>query len=65
MSRSKKQHRAHNPITSQSQTRFFGRELSEKRMGDHSRSDMPMAEIRRHLTERRGKRLPEKSRKRR
>jgi hypothetical protein len=56
----KGKHRAHTPIVSQAETRFFGRELSEKEAGDGSRSDMSVAEIERHLEERRGKDLPEK-----
>ena len=58
-----KKHRAHTPIMSQSETRFFGRELSEKKRGDGSRSYMSVAEIKRHLGERRGKKLPEKVKK--
>jgi hypothetical protein len=53
-------HRKHTPIMSQAETRFFGRELSEKQKGDGSRSDMSVAEIKRHLEERKGKKLPER-----
>ena len=55
----KKSGKKHSPIKTKSQTRFFGRELSEKQKGDGSRSEMSMAEIKRHLEERKGKKLPE------
>lgn len=43
--------RKHTPITKAKQARFFGRELGEKRVGDHSRTNMSQAELRRHLLE--------------
>ena len=51
--------RAHTPIVSKKQRGFFGAELARKKKGQKGKTDMPVAELERHLTESKGKTLPE------
>jgi len=54
----KKKHRAHTPITSEAQQGFFGAELARKRAGKKTKTEMSEAELKRHLEESGGKKLP-------
>lgn len=54
-------HRKHTPITSKKQRGFFGAELARKRAGKRTRTEMPEAELVRHLKESKGKRLPKRA----
>lgn len=56
--------RKHTPITSKRQRRFFGAEYRRKKSGKRGRTKMSKATLRRHLKESKGKKLPEKVRKR-
>jgi hypothetical protein len=48
------------PAKSKSQQRFMGAELSRKRAGKETRTDMSEAELEKLATKPKGKRLPEK-----
>jgi len=48
----------HTPIVSVAQRGFFGAELSRKRKGKKGKTKMSKAELKRHLKESAGKRLP-------
>ena len=54
----KKSGRKHTPIVSEKQRGFFGAELARKRAGKKTRTEMPEAELVRHLEESKGKKLP-------
>ena len=56
----KKEGRKHTPIVSQKQRGLFGAELARKRDGEATHTEMPEAELVRHLKEVKGKRLPKK-----
>lgn len=57
-------HRKHTPIVSEKQRGFMGAELARKRAGKATKTMMSEAEMERHLTEAKGKKLPVKSKKR-
>lgn len=59
----KKGHRKHTEITSEKQRGFFGAEYSRKRKGLKGETDMPLAELKRHIKEAKGKNLPKTSKK--
>ena len=54
--------RKHTPITTEQQRKFFGAELGRLREGKATLTDMSEEELRRHLKEVSGKRLPERRR---
>jgi len=58
-------HRKHTPIVSEKQRGFFGAELARKRAGKKTKTDMPEAELVRHLKESKGKKLPSIAKKKR
>jgi len=58
----KKSGRKHTPIVSKKQQKFFGAEYGRKKAGKRGRTDMTKAELKRHLEESKGKKLPTKSR---
>jgi len=60
----KKSGRKHTPIVSKKQFGFFGAEYARKKKGMKGRTDMPLAELRRHIKEAKGKSLPRQSRRR-
>lgn len=51
-------HRKHTPIVSERQRRFFGAEYGRAKRGETRETEMPKAELRRHLVEVGGKKLP-------
>lgn len=51
-------HRKHTPIVSKRQRGFFGAEYSRKKRGLKGRTRMSKAELKRHLRESKGKKLP-------
>ena len=53
-----KSSRKHTPIVSKKQRGFFGAELARKRAGKETKTEMPEAELVRHLEESKGKKLP-------
>ena len=56
-------HRKHTPITSKAQRGLFGAELRRRRRGKKSRmKGITTAELRSHLKESKGKKLPQKVR---
>ncbi len=57
--------RKHTPIVSKKQRGFFGAEYGRKKSGKKGKTDMSLAELKRHLKEAKGKKLPKKSRKKR
>jgi len=57
----KKGHRKHTPIVSEKQRGFMGAEYRRKKKGLKSKTKMSKAELKRHLKEAKGKKLPEKS----
>ncbi len=56
--------RKHTPIVSKKQMGFFGAEYGRKKKGMKGRTDMPLAELKRHIKEAKGKNLPKQSRRR-
>jgi len=60
----RKSKRKHTKITSEKQRGFFGAEYARKKEGKRGYTDMTLAELKRHLEESRGKKLPKKSKKR-
>ena len=56
-------HKKHTPIKSKAQRGLFGAELKRKRAGKKGRTKMSKAELRRHLKESKGKKLPKRVRK--
>ncbi len=61
----KKGHRKHTPITSKAQRGFFGAEYARKKSGKKGKTDMSVEELKRHIKESKGKKLPKRSRKKR
>jgi len=59
----RKGHRKHTPIVSKKQRGFFGAEYARKKAGKKDRTKMSKAELKRHLKESKGKKLPKKKRK--
>ncbi len=58
-------HRKHTPITSKAQQGKFGAELARRRAGKKARMpSISTAKLRGHLRESRGKKLPQRTRKR-
>lgn len=53
-----KKHRKHTPIVTEAQRGFFGAELGRLREGEARVTEMPEAELKRHLKEAKGKKLP-------
>ena len=60
-----KKGRKHTPIVSKAQRGFFGAEYARKKAGKKGRTDMSLAELRRHIKEAKGKKLPKRIKKRR
>ena len=58
----KKRKKVHTPITTEQQRKFFGAELGRLRAGKATVTEMSKAELRRHLKEVSGKRLPKRKR---
>jgi len=56
----KKKHRKHTPIVTEQQRKFFGAELGRLRAGKATITGMSEEELRRHLKEAKGKRLPKR-----
>jgi hypothetical protein len=59
----KKSKRKHTPIVSKKQFGFFGSEYARKKAGKKGKTDMSLAELKRHIKEAKGKKLPKRSRK--
>ena len=59
----KKGHRKHTPIVSEKQRGFFGAEYGRKKKGLKGKTSMPLAELKRHIKEAKGKKLPLKKQK--
>jgi len=57
-----KKHRKHTPIVTEQQRKFFGAELGRLRAGKATVTGMSEEELRRHLREVKGKRLPKRRR---
>lgn len=55
--------RKHTPIVSERQRKFFGAEYARKKAGEKGRTKMSKAELKRHLKEAEGKKLPKKAKK--
>lgn len=56
-------HRKHTPIVSKKQRGLFGAELARRKKGKKGRmKGITVAELRRHLKESKGKKLPKKTR---
>ena len=55
-----KKGRKHTPIVSKKQRGFFGAELARKEAGKKTRTKMSQAELKKHLKESKGKKLPSK-----
>jgi len=53
----------HTPIVSKKQRGFFGAEYARKKAGKKGRTKMSKAELRRHLKESKGKKLPKRRKK--
>jgi len=64
MGRAVKAARAHTPIVSERQRRFFGAEYGRAKRGEARETGMSKAILREHLLEVSGKKLPETSRRR-
>lgn len=60
----KRGHRKHTPIVTEAQRGFMGAEYARKKKGKKGKTDMSLAELKRHIREVKGKKLPKKSRKR-
>ncbi len=59
-------HRKHTPIVSKKQRGLFGAELARKKAGKKGRmKGITTTELRKHLKESKGKKLPKKARKKR
>ena len=58
----RKKHRKHTPIITEQQRKFFGAELGRLRAGEPRVTAMPEEELRRHLKEVSGKKLPKRKR---
>lgn len=58
-----KKHRKHTPITSEAQRRLFGAELGRRKRGEPPQMEgITTEELREHLREVKGKKLPERVR---
>jgi len=57
----KKSGRKHTPITSKAQRGLFGAEYARGKKGKKKKTDMSQAELKRHLKESKGKKLPKKA----
>jgi len=57
-------HKKHTPIVSEKQRGFMGAEYARKKAGKKAKTKMSRAELKRHLVEAGGKKLPKKARKR-
>jgi len=55
--------RKHTPIKSKKQRGLFGAELKRKRAGKKGKTKMSKAELKRHLKESKGKKLPKRAKK--
>lgn len=55
--------RKHTPIISKKQRKFFGAELSRAQANKKRKTEMPIVELKKHLKETKGKKLPKKARK--
>lgn len=53
--------RKHTPIVSEAQRGFFGAELTRKKKGLKTKTGITLADLRSHLKESRGKKLPSKT----
>ncbi len=53
--------RKHTPIVSEKQRGFFGAELARKKAGKKTQTEITLADLRRHLQESKGKKLPKKA----
>lgn len=51
----------HTPVVSKKQRGFFGAEYARKKAGKKTRTKMTRAELKRHLRESKGKKLPARS----
>ena len=60
----KRSGRKHTEIVSEKQRGFFGAEYARKKKGKKGKTDMSLAELRRHIRESKGKNLPMKRKKR-
>ena len=58
----KHKRKVHTPIVTEQQRKFFGAELGRLRAGEPRVTAMPEEELRRHLKEVSGKRLPKRKR---
>jgi len=56
-------HRKHTPIVSKAQQGFFGAELARLRAGKATQTEMSEQELREHLIENGGKKLPKRVKK--
>ena len=56
-------HKKHTPIVSRKQQGFMGAELARKRAGKKGKTTMSQTELKRHLEESKGKKLPKKAKK--
>jgi len=56
----KAKHRKHTPIVSKKQRGFFGAEYERGKEGKAKKTDMSQAELKRHLKESKGKKLPKR-----
>lgn len=54
----KGKHRKHTPIKSRAEFGFMGTEYARKKKGKKGKTDMPLAELKRHIKEAKGKKLP-------
>ena len=59
----KKKGRKHTPIVSKKQRGFFGAEYARKKKGKKGKTKMSKTELKRHLKESKGKKLPARSKK--
>jgi len=59
----KKKGRKHTPIVSKKQRGFFGAEYARKKKGKKGKTKMSKTELKRHLKESKGKKLPTRSKK--
>lgn len=59
----RKKGKRHTPIVSKKQRGFFGAEYARKKKGKKGKTKMSKAELKRHLKESKGKKLPARSKK--
>ena len=53
----RKSGRKHTPIVSEAERGFFGAEYARKKKGKKGKTDMSLAELKRHIKEAKGKKL--------